>query len=102
MRQTPVMADCPIARGKLLKFSAPAGVAMRHGVTAYPSALTWVLRNPSVIAVSKASDAWPWSEPARNQTAIVSSSAVSRGVGLEVATAQRRRRRRFAANDYVR
>jgi len=52
----PVMAYCPIAQGgDALQSAALRQVAERHGVTAAQACLAWVLRQPGVIAIPKAS-----------------------------------------------
>jgi diketogulonate reductase-like aldo/keto reductase len=51
----PAMAYSPVGQGDLPIQGALAEVARRHGVTAYQVALAWVLRDPNVIAIPKAS-----------------------------------------------
>lgn len=54
-QQIAVMAYSPIEQGRLLRDSALAAVARRHGATPAQIALAWTLRNPGVISISKAS-----------------------------------------------
>lgn len=55
-RQIPTMAYSPVSQGRLPASPALAAVARRHGATPYQVALAWVLRDPLVIAIPKASD----------------------------------------------
>lgn len=55
-RQIPTMAYSPVGQGRLPASPALAAVAKRHGATPYQVALAWVLRDPLVIAIPKASD----------------------------------------------
>jgi diketogulonate reductase-like aldo/keto reductase len=56
-RRIPAMAYSPIGQGDLPASGALTKVAAQHGVTAYQVALAWVLRDPNVIAIPKASHA---------------------------------------------
>jgi len=51
----PVMAYSPVAQGDLARDAGLADIARRHGVTPAQIALAWVLRQPGVIAIPKAS-----------------------------------------------
>jgi diketogulonate reductase-like aldo/keto reductase len=54
----PVMAYCPIAQGGgVLKHPALLAIAQRHGVTPAQACLAWVLRQPGLIAIPKATAA---------------------------------------------
>jgi len=54
---TPIMAYSPVGHGRgLLENKALKKIARRHDATAAQIALAWVLRQPDVIAISKASD----------------------------------------------
>ena len=55
-RKIPAMAYSPVGQGRLPASPALAAVAHRHEVTPYQVALAWVLRDPAVIAIPKASD----------------------------------------------
>ncbi|WP_050470247.1 aldo/keto reductase [Herbaspirillum chlorophenolicum] len=55
-RGVPIMAYSPIEQGRILKNTALSAIAQRHGVTPAQVALAWVLRQPGVIAIPKASD----------------------------------------------
>ena len=55
-RGVPIMAYSPIEQGRILKNAALSAIAQRHGVTPAQVALAWVLRQPGVIAIPKASD----------------------------------------------
>lgn len=55
-RRMPVMAYSPVGQGRLPPSPALAAVAQRHGATPFQVALAWVLRDPNVIAIPKASD----------------------------------------------
>ena len=52
----PTMAYSPVGQGRLPKSPALSGIAKRHGATSFQVALAWVLRDPMVIAIPKASD----------------------------------------------
>lgn len=54
-RMIPLMAYSPLEQGRLRDKSLDA-VAGKHGVTATQVALAWVLRDPSIIAIPKASN----------------------------------------------
>ena len=56
-RRIPVMAYSPVGQGRLPPSTGLAAVAQRHGATPFQVALAWVLRDPNVIAIPKASDA---------------------------------------------
>ncbi|GMA14487.1 aldo/keto reductase [Deinococcus metallilatus] len=51
----PVMAYSPVEQGRLLRQPVLQEVARRHGATPAQVALAWVLRQPGVIAIPKAS-----------------------------------------------
>jgi diketogulonate reductase-like aldo/keto reductase len=52
-----VMAYSPVGQaGRLLKNQALIAVARRHDATSAQIAIAWVLRQPGVIAIPKASD----------------------------------------------
>ena len=53
-RGVPVMAYSPIAQGRLPRSPALDAVAARHQATPYQIALAWTLRDPTVIAIPKA------------------------------------------------
>lgn len=54
--QMPIMAYCPIAQGgEVLRHPALQQVAQRHRITAAQACLAWVLRQPGMIAIPKAS-----------------------------------------------
>lgn len=56
-RNVPVMAYSPVGQGgPLLRHTALAEVAARHGATPAQIALAWTLRRPGVIAIPKAAD----------------------------------------------
>lgn len=55
-RQIPTMAYSPVGQGRLPESRALTVVAQRHGATPFQVALAWVLRDPMVIAIPKASD----------------------------------------------
>jgi 2,5-diketo-D-gluconate reductase B len=65
-----VTAYCPLARGGLDRFPALAAIAARHGVTAEQVALKWLLDQPGVAAIPKAS------QPA-NQRANLAARAIA-------------------------
>ena len=52
----PVMAYSPVGQGRLPHSPALAAIGKRQGVTLFQVALAWVLRDPRVIAIPKASD----------------------------------------------
>jgi len=54
-RGVPLMAYCPIGQGALARDAALARIGARHSATAAQVALAWVLRQPDVIAIPKAS-----------------------------------------------
>jgi diketogulonate reductase-like aldo/keto reductase len=54
-RGLPLMAYSPIEQGRLATSSELAQIAARHGATPAQIALAWVLRQPGVIAIPKAS-----------------------------------------------
>ncbi|WP_272975905.1 aldo/keto reductase [Deinococcus geothermalis] len=54
-RRLPVMAYSPVEQGRLLRQPVLQEVARRHGATPAQVALAWVLRQPGVIAIPKAS-----------------------------------------------
>jgi diketogulonate reductase-like aldo/keto reductase len=54
--RTPVMAYSPVGQGRLPHSPALATIAKRYEVTAFQVALSWVLRDPNVIAIPKAAD----------------------------------------------
>ncbi|WP_323795586.1 aldo/keto reductase [Nisaea sp.] len=54
-RAIPLMAYSPLEQGRL-RDKGLDSVADKHGVTAMQIALAWVLRNPSIIAIPKASN----------------------------------------------
>lgn len=54
--QMPVMAYCPIAQGgRVLQHPALQQVALRHRISPAQACLAWVLREPGMIAIPKAS-----------------------------------------------
>lgn len=53
-RSMPLMAYCPIDRGRLAGDAVLRTVAERHGATASQAALAWVTRQPGVMAIPKA------------------------------------------------
>lgn len=53
--RVPVMAYSPIEQGRLPQQGALAEVARRHDATPFQVALAWVLREPGVVAIPKAS-----------------------------------------------
>lgn len=53
----PPMAYSPVGQGHLPRSPALSAVAENHGVTPFQVALAWVLRDPMMIAIPKASDA---------------------------------------------
>jgi diketogulonate reductase-like aldo/keto reductase len=55
-RGIPVMAYSPVGQGRLPKSAGLETVAKRHGATAFQVALAWVMRDPAIIAIPKASD----------------------------------------------
>jgi diketogulonate reductase-like aldo/keto reductase len=54
-RRLATMAYCPIDQGALAEEAVFAQVGRRHGVSAAQAALAWVLRQPDVAAIPKAS-----------------------------------------------
>jgi len=52
----PVMAYSPIEQGRLPKTGALGDIARKHGVGPFQIALAWVMRDPNVIAIPKASN----------------------------------------------
>jgi diketogulonate reductase-like aldo/keto reductase len=56
-RRIPVMAYSPIEQGRILGDAALERVAARHGATAAQVALAWVLREPGVVTIPKATGA---------------------------------------------
>jgi diketogulonate reductase-like aldo/keto reductase len=56
-RRLPTMAYCPIDQGALAAETVFAEIGRRHGVSAAQAALAWILRQPDVIAIPKASRA---------------------------------------------
>jgi diketogulonate reductase-like aldo/keto reductase len=56
-RHIPAMAYSPVGQGRLPKSPALSTIAKRHGVTPFQVALAWVLRDPMMVAIPKASDA---------------------------------------------
>lgn len=54
-RGLPLMAYSPIEQGRLAEYPEVQDIAGRHGVTPAQVALAWVLRQPGVIAIPKAS-----------------------------------------------
>jgi diketogulonate reductase-like aldo/keto reductase len=55
-RHIPTMAYSPVGQGRLPKSAALSAVAKRHEATPFQVALAWVLRDPTVIAIPKATD----------------------------------------------
>lgn len=53
-RGIPVMAYSPIEQGRILKYPALGKIAARYGATPAQIALSWLLRQPGVIAIPKA------------------------------------------------
>jgi len=53
-RSMPLMAYCPIDRGRLSGDAVLRTVAERHGATASQAALAWVMQQPGVMAIPKA------------------------------------------------
>lgn len=56
-RGLPIMAYSPIEQGRILKHSILQRIAEQHDATPAQVALAWVLRQPGVIAIPKASTA---------------------------------------------
>jgi diketogulonate reductase-like aldo/keto reductase len=52
----PAMAYSPIEQGRLPTSGALSDIARKHGVGPFQIALAWVMRDPNVIAIPKASD----------------------------------------------
>jgi diketogulonate reductase-like aldo/keto reductase len=55
-RRIPLMAYSPIEQGRLLGHAVLKAVAARHGTTPAQAALAWLLRQPDVIVIPKATD----------------------------------------------
>ena len=53
-RGVPVMAYSPVGQGRLPRSAALAAVAARHDANPFQIALAWALRDPTVIAIPKA------------------------------------------------
>jgi diketogulonate reductase-like aldo/keto reductase len=53
-RSMPLMAYCPIDRGRLAGDAVLSAVGERHGATASQAALAWVMQQPGVMAIPKA------------------------------------------------
>ena len=53
-RGLPIMAYSPVGQGRLPRSAALAAVAARHDASPFQIALAWALRDPSVIAIPKA------------------------------------------------
>jgi diketogulonate reductase-like aldo/keto reductase len=53
-RGIPIMAYSPIEQGRILKYPALGKIAERYGATPAQIALSWLLRQPGVIAIPKA------------------------------------------------
>jgi len=56
-RKVPVIAYSPIEQGRILNDKTINDIALRHHVTAAQIALSWVLRDPSALAIPKAGSA---------------------------------------------
>lgn len=56
-RGMPVMAYSPIEQGRILKYPALGKIAERYGATPAQVALSWLLRQPGIIAIPKAARA---------------------------------------------
>lgn len=54
-RRIPLMAYSPIQQGRLLEDPTVGAISAKHGATPAQVALAWVLRNPDVVAIPKAS-----------------------------------------------
>jgi len=54
-RDLPLMAYSPIEQGRLTEYPEIEDIAEKHGATSAQIALAWVLRQPGVIAIPKAS-----------------------------------------------
>jgi diketogulonate reductase-like aldo/keto reductase len=54
-RDLPLMAYSPIEQGRLTEYPEVEDIAEKHGATSAQIALAWVLRQPGVIAIPKAS-----------------------------------------------
>jgi diketogulonate reductase-like aldo/keto reductase len=50
------MAYSPVGQGRLPDSPALSAIASRHGATPFQVALAWLLRDPLVIAIPKATD----------------------------------------------
>jgi diketogulonate reductase-like aldo/keto reductase len=55
-RRVPIMAYSPVEQGRLLSHQALARIARRHDATPAGVALAWLLAQPDVMAIPKASD----------------------------------------------
>jgi diketogulonate reductase-like aldo/keto reductase len=55
-RHIPTMAYSPVGQGRLPDSPALSAIASRHGATPFQVALAWLLRDPLVIAIPKATD----------------------------------------------
>jgi diketogulonate reductase-like aldo/keto reductase len=55
-RRIPTMAYSPVGQGRLPGSPALSAIARREGATPFQVALAWVLRDPMVIAIPKATD----------------------------------------------
>ena len=55
-RRIPIMAYSPVEQGRLLGHRALTGIARRHDATPAGIALAWLLSQPGVMAIPKASD----------------------------------------------
>ena len=55
-REVAIMAYSPLEQGRMSRGGALSSVAKRHGATAHQIALAWVLRQPQLVAIPKASD----------------------------------------------
>lgn len=55
-RKIPTMAYSPVEQGRLSNARALEEIGRRHGASAFQVALAWVMREPDVIAIPKASD----------------------------------------------
>ena len=55
-RKIPIMAYSPVEQGRLSNARALEEIGRRHGASPFQVALAWVMRQPGVIAIPKASD----------------------------------------------
>jgi diketogulonate reductase-like aldo/keto reductase len=55
-RRIPVMAYSPVEQGRMLGHPALKTIAARHGATPAQVALAWLLRQPDMLVIPKASD----------------------------------------------